>query len=121
MTTRAGGLVLTAAIVELTLTTALIHLTLGGFLFTMNGLGYVGLAAAIVVATVVPHHLVRRYSWVPRVGLAAYCLLTIGAYLVIGPYFLLGWITKAIEVAVVLLVAADLMRVHGSPRANATA
>jgi hypothetical protein len=40
--------------------------------------------------------------------------VTIGAYLVIGPYFLLGWITKAIEVAIIGLVVADLVNTYGS-------
>jgi hypothetical protein len=40
---------------------------------------------------------------------------------VIGPHFLLGWITKAIEIAIVLLVAADLLRGHGLWRASAPA
>jgi hypothetical protein len=114
LTTRAGGFALTAAIVELTLTTALIHLSLGGTLFTLNGLGYIGLAVAFVVAAAVPHRLVQRFGWLPRVGLAGYALATIAGYLVMGPYFLLGWVTKAIEVALVTLVVADLIRVHGS-------
>jgi hypothetical protein len=115
-TPRAGGLALVAAIVELTLTTALIHLSLGGLLFTLNGLGYLGLAAAVVVTTVVPHRLVQRFAWLPRLGLAGYAATTIGAYLAIGPLFALGWVTKAIELAIILLVAVDLLRVHGSWR-----
>jgi hypothetical protein len=111
---RLGGLALTAAIVELTLTTAYIHLNLGGLLFTLNAAGYLALAIAIVVGALAPHPFIRRYSWLPRVGLAAYALLTIGAYLVIGPYFALGWVAKAIEVAILTLLAADVVRVYGS-------
>jgi hypothetical protein len=113
-TTRAGGFALTAAIVELTLTTALIHLSLGGMLFTLNGLGYVGLAVAIVLAAAVPHRLIRRFGWLPRLALGGYALTTIAAYLVMGPYFLLGWVAKAIEAAIVTLVVADLLRTYGS-------
>jgi hypothetical protein len=103
------------AIVELTLTTAFIHLTLGGLLFTLNALGYAVLAAAMIVITTVPHPLVRRFDWLPRVGLATYTLTTIGGYLLIGPYFDLGWIAKAIEVAILTLLVADAYRAYGSP------
>src|SRR5688572_2186915 len=88
---------LTAAIVGLTLTTAYIHFTLGGLLFTLNALGYVGLAMALVIGAI-PSPFVDRFSWLPRVGLAAFTAVTIGAYLVIGPYFGLGWTAKGVEV-----------------------
>jgi hypothetical protein len=112
---RLAGLALTAAIVELTLTTAYIHLTLGGTLFTLNAIGYAALAAA-VAATVLPHPLVQRLAWLPRLALAGYTALTIGAYLVIGPYFTLGWVAKGIEVAIITLIAAELVSRYGSPR-----
>jgi hypothetical protein len=114
-TSRLAGLALTAAIVELTLTTAYIHLSLGGVLFTLNGAAYLALAGAIAVGAASPHPLIGRFSWLPRVGLAGFTLVTIGAYLVIGPYFDLGWIAKAIEVAILTLLAADVVRVYGSP------
>jgi hypothetical protein len=114
-TSRLAGLALTAAIVELTLTTAYIHLSLGGALFTLNAAGYLALAVAVAVGAGVSHPLIRRFSWLPRVGLGAYTLVTIGAYLVIGPYFDLGWVAKAIEVAILTLLAADAVRVYGSP------
>ena len=44
-----------------------------------------------------------------RAGLAAFASVTIVAYLVIGPYFTLGWVTKGIELAIVMLVIADLL------------
>jgi hypothetical protein len=105
---------LTAAIVALTLATAYIHFTLGGVLFTLNALGYVGLAMAMVVAAI-PFPYVDRVSWLPRVGLAGFTAVTIGAYLVIGPYFGLGWTAKAIEVGILVLLAVDVIRVYGSP------
>jgi hypothetical protein len=114
-TSRLAGLALTAAIVELTLTTAYIHLTLGGMLFTLNAAGYLALAVAVAVGAGASHPLIRRFSWLPRVGLAAYTLVTISAYLVIGPYFDLGWVAKAIEIAILTLLAADVVRVYGSP------
>ena len=113
MTARIAGIGLTTGIVELTLTTAYIHATLGGVLFTLNAIGYVVLAVAVAVAAVAPAAL-RRFGWVPRIGLAGYTAATIGAYLVMGPYFDLGLIAKAIEVAILTLLTADLLRRHGS-------
>ena len=106
---------LTIAIVELTLITAYIHLTLGGTLFTLNALGYAALAVALALSAV-PHPFVRRFAWLPRVGLGAYTVATIVGYLVIGPYFTLGWVAKGIELAILVLLAVDLIRLYGSPR-----
>jgi hypothetical protein len=111
--TRWATLALTATIVELALTTAYIHLSLGGVLFTLNAIGYALLAAALA-ATTIPHPLVARFSWLPRIGLAGFTAVTIGAYLVIGPHFTLGWVAKAVEIAILTLLAADAMRVYGS-------
>ena len=113
---RTAGALLTIGIVALTAATAFIHLTLGGLLFLLNGLGYAGLMVLIVVAATVPHPLVARFDWFPRVALIGYAGATIGGYLVIGPYFALGWITKGIEAALIALVIVDVFRVYGSPR-----
>jgi hypothetical protein len=102
-------ILLTGVILELTLATALIHLTLGGTLFLLNAAGYLALGVAYLAAATMPMPVVRRFSWLPRVGLAAFASVTIVAYLVIGPYFTLGWVTKGIEVAIVLLVIAELL------------
>lgn len=111
---------LTAAIVGLTLMTAYIHFSLGGVLFTLNALGYVGLAAALLVGAI-PSPFVGRFSWLPRVGLAAFTAVTIAAYLVIGPYFGLGWIAKGVEVGILVLLTIDVLRVYGSPAGLARA
>jgi hypothetical protein len=112
---RPAGLVLTTVIVGLTLATAYIHLSLGGVLFTLNGLGYLGLAALIVVGAGAPMAIVERFSWFPRVALMGYAALTIAGYLVMGPYFTLGWIAKGIEVALIGVIVVDIIRVYGSP------
>jgi hypothetical protein len=112
---RAMGVVLTAGIVELTLITAYIHFSLGGLLFLLNAAGYIALAAAILAASVVRHPLVARFSWLPRIGLAGYTGVTIAGYLVMGPYFGLGWVAKAVELVLITLLAADVLRVYGSP------
>jgi hypothetical protein len=112
--TRPMG-ILVIAIVALTLMTAYIHLSLGGLLFTLNAIGYAALALAMVIVATVPRPLMRRFDWLPRVGLAAYTVTTIGAYLVMGPYFGLGWVAKAIEVVIVSLLVVDMLRAYGSP------
>ena len=66
---RGFGVALTAVTVALTLTTAYIHLSLGGVLFTLNAIGYAALAVAFAVGAI-PHPLIARFSWLPRVGLA---------------------------------------------------
>jgi hypothetical protein len=115
LATRTAGAVLTIGIVALTAATAYIHLTLGGLLFLLNGLGYTGLIAMILLAAVAPHPLIARFDWFPRVALIGYTAATIGGYLVMGPYLALGWITKGIEVALIGLVVVDVFRVYGSP------
>jgi hypothetical protein len=112
---RTAGVLLVAVILELTLATASIHFSLGGTLFVLNALGYAGLAVAYGVAVIAPIPVIQRFSWLPRLGLAGFTLVTIAAYLVIGPYFTLGWITKGIEVAIVGLVTADLLTTYGRP------
>ena len=112
---RTVGVILTAAIVGLTLATAYIHSTLGGLLFTLNALGYLGLAGLIVIGAVAPMAIVERFSWFPRIALMGYAALTIGGYLVMGPYFTLGFIAKGIETALIALLVVDIFRVYGSP------
>jgi hypothetical protein len=107
--TTTSRMLLVGVILELTLATAIIHFTLGGTLFLLNAAGYLVLAIAYVLALVLPMRSVRRLSWLPPVGLALYASVTILAYLVTGPYFMLGWATKGIELAIVMLVVGDLL------------
>jgi hypothetical protein len=107
--TTTPRILLTGVILELTLASACIHFTLGGTLFLLNATGYLALGAAYLVAAIAPNPAVRRYGWLPRAGLAAYASVTILAYLAMGPYFTLGWVTKGIEVAIVMLLVADLL------------
>ena len=113
-TQNALGLALGVVAVDLALTTAYIHLSLGGTLFTLNALGYAGLAGALVLGAI-PHPITRRFGWLPRVALLGYTLTTIAAYLAMGPYFTLGWIAKAVEVGLVAVLVADLVRLYGTP------
>lgn len=111
---RTTGVLLTVGIVALTLTTASIHFSLGGLLFLLNAAGYATAAVAIVVAAWAPHPLIARFSWLPRVGLIGYTLVTIVGYLVMGPYFTLGFIAKGVEVVLIGLLVTDILRVYGS-------
>lgn len=111
--TRIVGAVLTVTMIMLTLTTAYVHLTLGSTIFLLNSIGYFVLAAGLVASTL-PIRFVQRLRWLPRIGVAGFALVTIMAYIVIGPYFTLGLATKAIEVAIIGLVGADLINTLGS-------
>jgi len=117
LTNPTPRVILTGVILELTLATALIHLTLGGTLFLLNALGYLVLGIAYLAVAVVPMPAARRLGWLPRAALAAFAAVTIVAYLVIGPYFTLGWVTKGIELALVLLIVVDLLITTDADRA----
>jgi hypothetical protein len=112
---RSAGVLVTSAVVALTLATAYIHLTFGGLLFTLNGLGYFSLAVLLAAGAAAPTATVSRFSWFPRLAVVGYAAITIAGYLVMGPYFSLGFITKAIEGALIVLVVVDVIRVYGSP------
>ena len=114
---RAMGVALTVAIVGLALSTGYIHSTLGGLLFTLNAIGYAGLAALYVVGAVAPLPIVRRFSWFPRVALAGYAAITIVGWAIQGPYYSTAFIAKGIEVVLITLIVVDCTRVFGSPLA----
>ena len=109
--TRPLDVVIRIAIVALTLGTAYIHSTLGGLLFTLNALGYVVAAVAIVV----PLGLAIRFRWFIRVGLMGYAATAIVAWAVQGPYYSTAYIAKAIEIALITLLAVDFARMDGNP------
>jgi hypothetical protein len=108
-TLRASDVVIRAAIVALS--TAYIHSTLGGLLFTLNAVGYVTAAVAMVI----PLALAVRFRWVVRLGLIAYAMTTIVGWAIQGPYYTTAYIAKAIEVALIVLVAVDFARMDGNP------
>lgn len=99
------------AIVGLTLATGYIHSTLGGLLFTLNAVGY--LVAA--VAMVVPLGIAVRYRWVVRLGLIGYAAATIIGWAIQGPFYSTAYIAKGIEVALIVLLAIDFARMDGNP------
>ena len=108
---RPADVAIRAAIVALTLSTAYIHSTLGGLLFTLNAVGYVVAAIAIVV----PLALAVRFRWIVRVGLMGYAATAIVAWAIMGPYFTTAYVAKAIEVALIVTLAVDFARHDGNP------
>ena len=108
---RASDVALRAVIVGLALATGYIHSTLGGLLFTLNAVGY----AVAAVAVIVPLALAVRFRWVIRLGLIGYAAATIIGWALQGPYYQTAYIAKAIEVALIVLVAVDFARMDGNP------
>ena len=108
---RATDVALRAAIVALALATGYIHSTLGGLLFTLNAVGYLTAAVAMVI----PLALAVRFRWIVRAGLIGYAMTTIIGWAIQGPYYETAYIAKAIEVALIVLVAVDFARMDGNP------
>lgn len=108
---RPLDVVIRIAIVGLTLGTAYIHSTLGSLLFTMNALGYLVAAVAIVI----PLGLAIRFRWFVRLGLMGYAATAIVGWYLTGPRYETAYIAKAIEVALIALLAVDFARMDGNP------
>jgi hypothetical protein len=108
---RTSDIVVRAAIVALALATGYIHSTLGGLLFTLNAVGY----AVAAVAMIVPLALAVRFRWVVRVGLIGYAATAIVMWAIQGPYYSTAYVAKAIEVALIVVLAVDFVRHDGSP------
>jgi hypothetical protein len=103
---RGWSLAFTVAIVALTLATAYIHFTLGGLLFLLNAAGYVTLAVLLVV----PIAFIQRLRPLVLLALMAYAATTILGWAINGPYYSTAYIAKAIEVALIALIAIELYR-----------
>jgi hypothetical protein len=110
------GLGLRVGIFLLTLATAVIHLYLalsaipyyglnfGVMLFVLNGLGYLGLLAVLQV----PIPQLARFRSAARWVLVAYTALTIVLFFLLAPYYtFIGYLDKAIEVALIALLIAE--------------
>jgi hypothetical protein len=115
--TSGTGMIMAFVIVELTAVTGYLHYSLGGALFMLDAVGYLVLGAAYSAAIFLPIASIQRFAWLPRIALLVYTLVTIGAYLWMGPYFSTGWIAKGIEVAIVALLVADMVGAARLPRA----
>lgn len=105
---------LTVVAVALASTSAIIHMTLGDWMFTLNALGYFALVAGLIVTAFVPRPWITRLYWAPRVAVMAWALGSIGAWLIIGGFYDLGYFTKAVEAALIVVAAFDLYRAYGT-------
>ena len=114
--TSSVGLSLGVGIFVLTLATAVIHLYLalsaigsmgfnfGVMLFILNGLGYLGLLAVLQL----PIRQLARFRSAARWALIALAALTIVLFFLMAPvYPIIGYVDKAIEVALIALLLAD--------------
>jgi hypothetical protein len=108
----------------LTLATAVIHLFLaftaipyyglnfGVMLFILNGLGYLGLLAALQL----PIPQLARCRSAARWTLVAYASLTIVLFFIMAPvYETIGYVDKAIEVALIAVLIADAYTPSSEP------
>jgi hypothetical protein len=104
--------VLRGIVVACTLATAFIHASLGGILFTANAAGYLVLALALLA----PLAAVRRVRWLVRLALLGFTATTVVGWLFMGARFPLAYLDKAIELALMTLLAADLWLADGGPK-----
>jgi hypothetical protein len=109
-------IVLNGGAALLTLGTAYIHSTLGGtgltwLMFTMNAIGYTVLALALVA----PIPLLARFRWLVRLALLAFALVTIGGWLLFGARYDMAYLSKAIEVVLIVFLLVALWRYDGGP------
>ena len=76
-----------------------------GTLFILTGVGYLGALALMYmpIPVLAPFHSLGR---ILMVGIAVAAII---AYISLGYFDTLGWVTKGIEVALVLAVGADTM------------
>ena len=109
--TSPAGLLLRVAIVTLALATGWIHSTLGGLLFSLNAVGYVVAAAAMVA----PIGLAIRFRWFIRLGLVAYAATAIVGWYLIGPRYDLAYIAKGIEIVLIALLLVEVRAYDGNP------
>jgi hypothetical protein len=103
-------------IIILTLFTAFVHLVMLGFapghppdvLFILNGLGYLGLLAAVIFRIPAGQQVLIHYAFM------AYTLATIVAFFAIAPEKgALGYTTKAVEALLIVFLWLNLKRVQG--------
>jgi hypothetical protein len=93
-------------VILLTVGTAVIHLYLGfqGFpLFVLNGLGYLGLLAALIL----PIPRISEYRNLTRWVLVGYTALTIFLWILVGSRNAIGYVDKIIELALMALLVLE--------------
>ena len=115
-----AGVGLGIGIFLLALGTAAIHLYLGlsfgNTLFVLNGLGYLGLLAALQL----PIPQLTRFRPIARWALVGYTALTIVLYFIDNPGMTIGYVDKAIEVALIALLLANAYSARSEPYGEVT-
>ncbi len=96
------------ALIVLTLATALIHMALNfpDIVFILNGLGYVALLAVLTL----PLPRLESYRPMARWAMIGYTALAIVIWLIIGERSPIGYSTKAIEVALIIVLLIIIRR-----------
>jgi hypothetical protein len=107
---RSGTYFLRAVVVGLTLATAAIHASLGGMLFMANAIGYATLAVAMMAPGPI-----GQVRWLVRLALLGFTAMTIGGWVLFGARFPLAYVDKAIEGALVAVLAFEVWRTDGGP------
>ena len=100
---RSAVFILRIVVVALTLTTAVIHARLGGLLFTLNAIGYLALAAAMVLPGPV-----ARVRWLARLALIGFTAATIGGWVLFGARFPLAYLDKAVELVLIAFLTFEI-------------
>ncbi len=111
-TSTSTNVALRAGIVALTIIAALVHLSLSfpDPVFILNGLGYLALLAALYL----PIPQVAHYRNLARWVLIGYTALTLVLWFAIGLRTPVGYITAAVEAALILLLLLEAYRSHPS-------
>jgi hypothetical protein len=108
MTNSPASTALRVGIILLTLATALIHLQLAfpDPAFILNGLGYLTLLAALYL----PVPRLARYRNTVRWVLIGFTALTILLWVLLGARIPIGYIDKAIEIVLIVLLLLEARR-----------
>lgn len=101
-------------IVALTLSTAYIHYWVGGMMLLLNAAGYLALSVLVIGAA----SLYSRALPLTLMALAAYAAVTILGWLVMGPYFDVAYLAKAIELLLIGTISLFLWLHRNELRAS---
>ncbi len=114
---------LAAGVILLALATAAIHFylaptefemgggaTLFGVLFVLNGLGYLTMLAVIYA----PVGFLAPFRLAARMILIVIAAASIGAYFYVGVFDTIGWVDKAAEAGLIVLVLIETVAARGA-------
>ena len=102
---------LRVAVAALAVVNGYIHSTLGGTMFTLNAVGFVVLAVALVA----PISLAGQARWLTRLAVAGYAVATATGWYLFGARYDVGYISFALDLTIFALVAIDSFVADGSP------